>query len=87
MNENIEHLWFSEGRVYGARYYTVEPNFGTATTWHELEWDRLIEWCVSTYGPTPMKGIFEPGGRWYANNAKIWFRDIADRDLFVLKWL
>jgi hypothetical protein len=66
-----------EGTVLGARYYCVQP------TWHH--WDEMIDWCVNTYGPT--QTIWEEKcARWYANNAKIWFRDEADRTLFLLKW-
>jgi hypothetical protein len=77
-----------ESRVSGARYYTVKPVFEhdalygfNATTWREL-----TEWCVETYGPTPVDGIWTPGARWYANNAKFWFRNDEDRTIFMLRW-
>lgn len=77
----------SEGTVYGARYYIVEPNFGGHTqTWFGFEWDQMVEWCVETYGPTLKKGVFEPGGLWYTNNAKFLFRNEIDRNFFILKW-
>ena len=79
-------LILGEGKVYGARYLTVEPNFGAAPSWFGYEWDLMVKWCVDTYGPSPMKGIFEPGGRWYTNNAKFWFRSESDRDFFILRW-
>ena len=76
-----------EGRVFGARYYTVQPLFGAdAHTWFAKEWYMMEEWCVETFGPTPVDGIWTPGSRWYANNAKFWFRKEEDRTLFLLKW-
>ena len=75
-----------EGRVYGARYYTVQPVL--PETYHQVQrtWDDMIRWNVNTFGPAPRQGVFEPGGRWYANNAKFWFRNDQDRTLFLLKW-
>lgn len=80
----LEKLILSEGKVYGARYYCVEPVGGV--------WIDMELWCLQTFGetssiwqetknltPTPLK-------RWYTNNRKFWFRDPADRTLFLLKW-
>jgi hypothetical protein len=76
-----------EGRIFGSRYYTVRPLFPAhAPTWFRKEWDDMLQWCVETYGPTPEDGVWTPGSRWYANNAKFWFRNEADQTLFVLKW-
>lgn len=30
-------------------------------------------------------GVWTPDQRWYANNAKFWFRNPKDRDWFVLR--
>ena len=78
-----------EGRVYGARYYTVKPvpswdptgDWGGIDTWH-----KMVEWCVDVFGPTSKDGVWTPGCRWYTNNAKFWFRNEVDRTVFVLKW-
>jgi len=72
-------LELDEGRVYGARYLTVHPNNG----WH---WNEMMEWTVEQFGPTAHDGVWTPGMRWYANNAKFWFRNPKDRDWFVLRW-
>jgi len=72
-------LELSESRVYGARYLTVHPNNGSS-------WNEMMEWMVETYGPTAHDGVWTPGMRWYANNAKFWFRNPKDRDWFVLRW-
>jgi hypothetical protein len=67
----------SEGTVLGAQYYTVQP------TWHH--WDEMIDWCVRMFGPT--QTIWDSkNARWYANNAKLWFREESDRTFFLLKW-
>lgn len=72
-------LELSEGRVYGARYLTVHPTNG----WH---WNEMMEWMVTTFGPTAHDGVWTPSMRWYANNAKFWFRHEKDLTLFLLKW-
>lgn len=77
---------FSEGRVFGARYYTVEPDFGWRAGWYNQGWEDMLAWCVQTFGPTPEDGIWTPGSRWYVNNAKFWFRKEEDKMLFLLKW-
>ena len=79
----VTDIVLSEGRVYGARYYTAEPVGGN---WHEME-----AWCYQTFGDDsyPIWGedrAPEPAQRWYKNNRKFWFRNEADRTLFVLKW-
>ncbi len=72
-------LELSEGRVYGARYLTVHPTNG----WH---WNEMMEWMVTTFGPTAHDGVWTPSMRWYANNAKFWFRNEKDRTMFILRW-
>jgi hypothetical protein len=75
-------LKLDEGRVYGARYLTVHPENG----WH---WNEMMAWMVETFGPsgTPENpGCWSPNQRWYANNAKFWFRNEKDRTMFILRW-
>ena len=80
----LEDIVLSEGKVYGARYYTAEPIGGN---WLEME-----AWCYETFGDdtSPIWGedhrAPEPAQRWYKNNRKFWFRNEKDRMLFVLKW-
>ena len=85
MGVTFENL---EGRIYGARYYTCRPNFEwwnpgglTGTTWDDMD-----KWCTETFGEIPDDCVWIPGLRWYANNGKFWFRNEADRTLFVLRW-
>ena len=85
-SQPITDLILSEGKVYGARYYCVEPVGGN---WREME-----DWVIETYGAstgsiwaqevdkaTPLQCE-----RWYANNRKFWFRNLKDRDWFIIKW-
>ena len=82
----VERLVLSEGTVYGSRYYCVEPYGGS---WMEME-----KWVLKTYGESTgsiwaeekYKHSAQPGERWYGNNRKFWFRDEADRTMFILKW-
>lgn len=72
-------LELGEGRVYGARYLTVHPSNGAT-------WNEMMEWMVETFGPTADDGVWTPNMRWYANNAKFWFRNEKDLNWFVLRW-
>jgi hypothetical protein len=72
-------LVISEGTVYGARYLTVHPSNGR-------HWNEMMDWMVKTFGPGAHDGVLTPDMRWYANNAKFWFRDEKDRTMFILKW-
>ena len=80
----VSDLLLSEGTVYGSRYYTVEPVGGS---WFEME-----TWCLDTFGSTgsiwqETKNLTpEPHKRWYMNNRKFWFKDLKDRDWFILRW-
>lgn len=81
----ITDLVLDTGKVYGARYYTVEPVGGN---WKELE-----AWCKESFGDhagaiwgaDPNKAPL-PNGRWYMNNSKFWFRSEKDRDWFIMRW-
>lgn len=82
-------LELSEGRVFGARYWTVKPvpSWDPSHDWGGIDtWYKMVEWCVETYGPTPKDGVWTPSCCWYVNNAKFWFRNQKDLTLFVLRW-
>jgi len=71
------------GSVYDMPYHQVTPIISGE------EWNKMIAWCVSTYGPsgTPgAPGVWTPGDRWYVNNAKFWFREKPDCEWFLLRW-
>jgi hypothetical protein len=71
------------GTVYDMPYHQVTPIISNG------EWNEMIAWCVNIFGPsgTPgAPGVWMPGDRWYANNAKFWFRDKADCEWFLLRW-
>jgi len=77
----------SESRVSGARYYTVKPIWPWADfAWSYKHWNDMTAWCVEEYGPTPVDGVWTPGAKWYANNAKFWFREKDDLVYFILRW-
>ena len=82
----VDNLVLSEGKVYGSRYYCVEPIGGN--------WRAMEDWCIQSCGESTGsiwaeqvdKKVPQPGERWYGNNRKFWFRDEQDRMMFVLKW-
>ncbi len=81
-NRPIEDLKLSEGKVYGSRYYCIEPVGGS--------WLRMETWCIDTFGSSgsawDKDKAPQPNARWYMNDRKFWFRDEKDRMIFVLKW-
>jgi hypothetical protein len=82
-------LELSEGRLSGARYWTVHPviSWDLGGDWGNVDsWQAMMEWCIETFGPGPADGVWTPGARWYANSAKFWFRDEKDRAWFILRW-
>jgi hypothetical protein len=77
------YLEHSTGTVFGYKYLTVAPMNA------EGKWNDMMAWMIDTFGPsgTPKNpGCWSPDQRWYANNAKFWFREAKDRDWFVLRW-
>ena len=51
----------------------------------------MMLWVIEHFGPSESSIWAEdkaptPGERWYANNAKFWFRYEADMTLFILRW-
>ena len=81
----------STGTIYGLRYYTVEPK---NLEWQDSRamWEDMMLWCQGQFGETgslwrETKNLTpEPNQRWYANDRKFWFRDEADRTMFLLRW-
>lgn len=76
----------SEGRVYGSRYYTVNPNPNWDRDWYNQPWHDMENWCLKTFGDTPSDGVFTPNARWYMNNSKFWFREKKDLEWFMIRW-
>lgn len=82
-NRPVEDLILSEQPIHGARYYCVQPVGGS---WLEMEaWVRSVcgepgdmwesnDWC------------WPETARWLQNNRKFWFRNEADRTMFIMKW-
>ena len=74
------YLEHSRGTICGQEYLSVAPMNA------EGRWSDMMEWTVNSFGPTAKDGVWTADQRWYANNAKFWFRDAKDRDWFVLRW-
>lgn len=72
-------LKLSTGTVYGNRYTTVHPT-------NSDHWNEMMQWMLDHFGPSSDDGVWTPNMRWYANNAKFWFRDPRDLTLFLLRW-
>ena len=85
----IEELVLGESTYMDTQYYTVEPIGGN---WLDME-----TWCVDTFGDrsnvwditasySDEQVAWRERGRWYANDRRFWFRNEADRTMFILKW-
>jgi hypothetical protein len=75
------YLEYGTGKVFGQEYLTVAPMNA------EGKWADMMQWMVDSFGALDdTHGVFTPNQRWYANNAKFWFRNQKDRDWFVLRW-
>lgn len=84
----LYQLILETGKVFDQEYFVVKP--AGWLHYHEpLEWNDMVEWCVSTMGPSGTDknpGAWSPDQRWYVNGARFWFRDEADRTMFVLRF-
>jgi hypothetical protein len=85
---NIE---YSEGRVYGTRYYTARPQWaGSTGTWSSFSneaWNEMLSWILETFGPSETdNGTVIPGQRWYVDGNRFWFRENEDLVMFKLRW-
>lgn len=75
-------LEITEGTVFGQKYYCVEP---LGWIWRDFEFKDMQTWCEDTMGREP--NSITPNLRWYVNGGQFWFRDEADRTMFVMRWV
>lgn len=83
--DNFDKITFTCGEVvyYDDIYYTAKPE-GWPVMINTLPWDNMMEYCIDTFGTS--EGIWVPGERWYANSASFYFKNPADRTMFLLRW-
>lgn len=85
---SLYQLQTEVGTVLGKNYFVVKP-IGWASYHEPLEWNNMVQWCVDTLGPSgtsDLPGAWSPDQRWYVNSARFWFRDEADRTMFILRF-
>lgn len=78
-----------EGRVYGVRYYTVNPYPLTIPIWYKQsrsKWNDMENWCKETFGDKPVDDVWVPNARWYMNDSRFWFKHESDLTMFLLRW-
>lgn len=90
LTKDLYVLEISQGTIYGQDYYCVRP---VGYHWREpqVEWNEMIQWCIDTLGVCSYTndsrpGVWEPDQRWYVNGTRFWFKDEADRTMFVLRF-
>ena len=59
--------------------YWVQPRYYTVLDWHKMN-----VWMQATFGHCDWSTI--KNSRWVGSDRKYWFRDEADRTMFLLKW-
>lgn len=79
----ISDLILSESRVHGSVYHCVEPVDG--------HWPDMDAWSRQTYGEpgefwTREDFMWPEQTRWFMNDRKFWFRNLKDRDWFIMRW-
>jgi hypothetical protein len=76
----LQELVLAERLYRTAKFYTVEPVGGN--------WTNMEIWCTKTFGPADDVWDFKMlnVGRWYMGIGRFWFRNEADRTVFVMRW-
>jgi hypothetical protein len=70
------------GTVVGHCYYIATPQ---GWIWVDnIEWIDMTTWCQNMFGMSNTPSL--PLSRWYVHGGSFWFRNEADRTMFVLKW-
>ena len=59
--------------------YWVQPRY-----YNIAEWDRMDKWVREIFGNGDW---MTEHGLWVGSDRKYWFRNEADRTMFLLKWL
>lgn len=82
-NQPLLDLILSENRINGSKFYCVQPQGGN--------WMQMEKWVREVFGEPgeawPAENFTWPEEmRWCMNNRKFWFRNEADRTMFILKW-
>ncbi len=87
LRDDLGHfrIKLAEYEVHGETYYTATP-VGWMLADIDITWKNLLDWVTETFGPTAQDGVWSAGERWYANNASFYFRNLEDRDWFLLRW-
>ena len=75
-------LEITEGTVFGQKYYCVEPQ---GWIWRDFEFKDMVAWCEATMEREA--DTITPNLRWYTSGGQFWFRDEADRTMFVMRWV
>ena len=73
----VDEITLFESKLHGVKLHGAKPVGGS---WIEME-----VWCIERFG-SPGDIWNTTIDRWYRNDRSFFFRDEADRTMFVLKW-
>jgi hypothetical protein len=60
------------------------PHWVKPVNYSRKEWDEMSVWMIKTFGNGDW---MTEHGLWVGSDRKYWFRNEADRTMFLLKWL
>ena len=70
----------------GEPYYMVSIERDPIWLNREL-WNKMDDWCWDNFGPRSIRHDWPTNkDRWFTNNRAFWFKNEADRTMFILKW-
>ena len=75
----------------GVIWYWVRPEQAAALDFTDPRnsddyWTEVGEWCNATFGPRNTWAEEDSPHRWSASDKKYYFRDEADRTMFIMRW-
>ena len=77
--DNMKHLETGYADAYPKYSYWVQPMYYSG-----VEWYAMADWMTKTFGDSDWS---TPNSCWIGSDRKYWFRNEADRNWFMLRWL
>lgn len=69
----------------GEPYHSVSIEYDPIWKKQEL-CIKMNVWCLDHFGPRAINNWPRNNDRWIVNKGAFWFKNEADRTLFILKW-
>lgn len=77
----------SVDRTYGGVQYHVVVFLDDPIWNNRKQWNQMDDWCHDQFGPRNSINDWPSiSDRWFANGRAFWFKNEADRTMFILRW-